>query len=239
MNLRAQNLVKSYNKKKVVKGISLNVSLGEIVGLLGPNGAGKSTTFNMIIGFVVPEEGSVYIDSVDITRKPVYMRARLGLGYLAQEPTIFRELTVEDNLVAILERTVKDKKEIHSRVEMLLKEFNIERLKKQKAYTLSGGEKRRLEVARVMINNPKIIMLDEPFVGIDPITVGELKKIIKYLKNKNIGVLISDHNVRETLSIVDRAYLVYSGEVLVEGKAEDLISDPKAREFYLGHDFKL
>ncbi|HOL63550.1 MAG TPA: LPS export ABC transporter ATP-binding protein, partial [Elusimicrobiales bacterium] len=185
------------------------------------------------------EEGSVYIDSVDITRKPVYMRARLGLGYLAQKPTIFRELTVEDNLVAILERTVKDKKEIHSRVEMLLKEFNIERLKKQKAYTLSGGEKRRLEVARVMINNPKIIMLDEPFVGIDPITVGELKKIIKYLKNKNIGVLISDHNVRETLSIVDRAYLVYSGEVLVEGKAEDLISDPKAREFYLGHDFKL
>ena len=239
MNLRTENLVKMYGKKTVVKGISLNVSLGEIVGLLGPNGAGKSTTFNMIIGFVIPDGGKVFIDDMEITEKPVYYRARAGIGYLAQEPTIFRELSVEDNLVAILERSVEDRKEISRRVDGLLREFDIEKLRKQKAHTLSGGEKRRLEVARVMINNPKIIMLDEPFVGIDPITVSELKKIIRYLKEKNIGVLISDHNVRETLSIVDRAYLIYKGEVVVCGDAGELAQDAKARELYLGVDFKM
>jgi lipopolysaccharide export system ATP-binding protein len=239
MNLYSQNLVKIYNKKRVVNNISIKVSSNEIVGLLGPNGAGKSTTFNMLMGFIKPDEGKVFLEEMDITNLPVYKRARLGIGYLAQEPTVFRELSVEENLIAILERIEKDKKKIISVVDLLLKEFSISHLRKQKAYTLSGGEKRRLEVARVMINSPKIIMLDEPFVGIDPITVEDLKKIIKYLKGKGIGVLISDHNVRETLSIVDRAYLIYKGEVLIEGDANKLINDPKAREVYLGKEFKI
>ncbi|MBP7796255.1 MAG: LPS export ABC transporter ATP-binding protein [Elusimicrobiales bacterium] len=239
MKLYSRGLVKIYNKRRVVNGVSIEVAQGEIVGLLGPNGAGKSTTFNMMIGFTIPDEGQVFIDNTEITDKPVYQRARLGVGYLAQEPTIFRELSVEDNLRAIVERTVKDKNIIADKVERLLREFSIEKLRKQKAYTLSGGEKRRLEVARVMINDPKIIMLDEPFVGIDPITVSELKKIIQYLKEKNIGILISDHNVRETLSIVNRAYLIYMGEILVQGTADTLINDPKAKEFYLGADFKM
>jgi len=239
MKLYSQNLVKIYNKKRVVNNISIKVSSNEIVGLLGPNGAGKSTTFNMLMGFIKPDEGKVFLEEMDITNLPVYKRARLGIGYLAQEPTVFRELSVEENLIAILERIEKDKKKIISVVDLLLKEFSISHLRKQKAYTLSGGEKRRLEVARVMINSPKIIMLDEPFVGIDPITVEDLKKIIKYLKDKGIGVLISDHNVRETLSIVDRAYLIYKGEVLIEGDANKLINDPKAREVYLGKEFKI
>lgn len=239
MKLEAKNLVKIYNKKMVVKGISLNIGEGEIVGVLGPNGAGKSTTFNMMIGFIKPDDGKIYLDNFDITDKPVYMRARYGIGYLAQEPTVFRELTVEDNLIAIIERKTANKDEISKKVDALLKEFGIEKLRRQKAYTLSGGEKRRLEVARVMINDPKIIMLDEPFVGIDPITVSELKKIIKYLKGKNIGILISDHNVRETLSIVDRAYLIYNGEIIVEGNSKKLIEDPKAKECYLGYDFQI
>jgi len=239
MKLYSQNLVKIYNKKRVVNNISIKVSSNEIVGLLGPNGAGKSTTFNMLMGFIKPDEGKVFLEEMDITNLPVYKRARLGIGYLAQEPTVFRELSVEENLIAILERIEKDKKKIISVVDLLLKEFSISHLRKQKAYTLSGGEKRRLEVARVMINSPKIIMLDEPFVGIDPITVEDLKKIIKYLKGKGIGVLISDHNVRETLSIVDRAYLIYKGEVLIEGDANKLISDPKAREVYLGNEFRI
>jgi lipopolysaccharide export system ATP-binding protein len=239
MKLYSQNLVKIYNKKRVVNNISIKVSSNEIVGLLGPNGAGKSTTFNMLMGFIKPDEGKVFLEEMDITNLPVYKRARLGIGYLAQEPTVFRELSVEENLIAILERIEKDKKKIISVVDLLLKEFSISHLRKQKAYTLSGGEKRRLEVARVMINSPKIIMLDEPFVGIDPITVEDLKKIIKYLKGKGIGVLISDHNVRETLSIVDRAYLIYKGEVLIEGDANKLINDPKAREVYLGNEFRI
>ncbi|MEF3280185.1 MAG: LPS export ABC transporter ATP-binding protein [Elusimicrobiota bacterium] len=239
MKLETKKLVKIYNKKRVVNGISISISSGEIVGLLGPNGAGKSTTFNMIIGFIEPDEGKVFLDERDISLEPVYKRARLGLGYLAQEPTIFRELTVEENLIAIIERNEKDKKIINDRASDLLKEFSIEHLKKQKASTLSGGEKRRLEVARVMVNNPKIIMLDEPFVGIDPITVNDLKNIIKHLKKKGIGILISDHNVRETLSIVDRAYLIYRGEVLVEGDSKKLTADERARKFYLGDDFSL
>ncbi len=239
MELRTENLVKSYNKKRVVKGVSLYIKNGEVVGLLGPNGAGKSTTFNMMIGFVIPDEGNVFVDRVDVTKMPVYIRARLGIGYLAQEPTIFRDLTVEENLIAIGERKIKDKNELNLKVEKLLTEFNILNLRKQKASTLSGGEKRRLEVARVMINEPKIIMLDEPFVGIDPITVSELKKIINYLKEKGIGILITDHNVRETISIVERVYLMYNGEIIFNGNSSELIKDEKAIQFYLGSEFKI
>ncbi|PIS47757.1 MAG: LPS export ABC transporter ATP-binding protein [Elusimicrobia bacterium CG08_land_8_20_14_0_20_51_18] len=239
MKLHSKSLEKSYGRKKVVAGISLEINSGEIVGLLGPNGAGKSTTFNMLVGFTEPEDGKVYLDGEDLTGRPMYERARMGIGYLAQEATVFRGLTVEDNLRAILERIVKDEREINKRIDELLKEFSIEKLRKQKASTLSGGEKRRLEVARVMINDPKIILLDEPFVGIDPITVSDLKNIIKLLKSKRLGVLISDHNVKETLSITDRSYLIYQGEILIEGDAEKLINDPRARELYLGWDFKM
>jgi len=239
MKLSAKDIEKYYSRKKVVKGISLEINSGEIVGLLGPNGAGKTTTFSILIGFIFPDSGNVYLDKEKITEKPMYERARMGIGYLAQEATAFRNLSVEDNLRIILERSVKDEKIINQKIDDLLNEFSITHLRKQKAYSLSGGEKRRLEVARVMINNPKIILLDEPFVGIDPITVSDLKKIIKYLKSKNVGILLSDHNVRETLSITDRSYLIYSGEILIEGDSETLINDPKARELYLGWDFKL
>jgi len=193
----------------------------------------------MLVGFLEPDSGKVFIDGKDVSSMPMYLRARGGIGYLAQEPTVFRGLTVEDNLVAILERTTSDKPALTSRVDSLLTEFGLMKLKKQKAWTLSGGEKRRLEVARVMINEPRIILLDEPFVGIDPITVSELKNIIRHLKDKGIGVLITDHNVRETLSITDRSYLIYEGRILIEGTAEVLLNDPKAREFYLGWDFKM
>jgi lipopolysaccharide export system ATP-binding protein len=239
MKLVSINLVKIYNKRRVVNNVSINIESSEIVGLLGPNGAGKSTTFNMLMGFIKPDEGKIFLDDKDITELPVYKRARLGIGYLAQEPTVFRELTVEENLIAVIERVEKDRRKIMERVDKLLKEFSLINLRKQYAYNLSGGEKRRLEVARVMINSPQIIMLDEPFVGIDPITVEELKKIIHYLKEKGVGILISDHNVRETLSVVDRAYLIYRGEILIEGDANTLANDPKARELYLGESFKL
>jgi lipopolysaccharide export system ATP-binding protein len=239
MKLVSINLVKIYNKKRVVNNVSINIESSEIVGLLGPNGAGKSTTFNMLMGFIKPDEGKIFLDDKDITELPVYKRARLGIGYLAQEPTVFRELTVEENLIAVIERVEKDRRKIMERVDKLLKEFSLINLRKQYAYSLSGGEKRRLEVARVMINSPQIIMLDEPFVGIDPITVEELKKIIHYLKEKGVGILISDHNVRETLSVVDRAYLIYRGEILIEGDGNTLANDPKARELYLGESFKL
>jgi len=239
MKLSAKDIEKYYSRKKVVKGISLEINSGEIVGLLGPNGAGKTTTFNILVGFISPNDGDVYLDKEKITDKPMYERARMGIGYLAQEATVFRNLSVEDNLRIILERTIKDEKLINQKIDNLLNEFSISRLRKQKAYSLSGGEKRRLEVARVMVNNPKIILLDEPFVGIDPITVGDLKKIIKYLKSKDVGVLLSDHNVRETLSITDRSYLIYSGEILIEGSSDALLNDSRARELYLGWDFKL
>lgn len=239
MKLIAKEIVKFYSRKKAVKGITVEVNSGEIVGLLGPNGAGKTTTFNILVGFIEPSEGKVFLNEVDITNKPMYERARMGIGYLAQEATVFRGLSVEDNLRIILERTEKDEKIISEKIDKLLKEFSIEHLRKQKASTLSGGEKRRLEVARVMINSPKIILLDEPFVGIDPITVSDLKKIIKHLKSMNIGILISDHNVKETLSVTDRSYLIYSGEILLEGTSEKLINDQKARELYLGFDFKM
>lgn len=239
MELRCELLEKSFNRRKVVNGIGLRIKSGEVCGLLGPNGAGKTTTFHMLVGFLSPDSGKVFIDGRDVSRTPMYLRARGGLGYLAQEPTVFRGLTVEENLAAILERTTKDRAALSARVEALLAEFGLTKLKKQKAWSLSGGEKRRLEVARVMINEPRIILLDEPFVGIDPITVSELKKIILHLKDKGIGVLITDHNVRETLSITDRSYLIYNGQLLIEGPAAVLLNDPKARELYLGWDFKM
>ncbi len=239
MKLECSLLEKSFSRRQVVNGISLNINSGEVCGLLGPNGAGKTTTFHMLVGFLEPDGGQVRIDGRDATKESMYQRARGGIGYLAQEPTVFRGLTVAQNLEAILERTTPDRKVIRERVEALLGEFGLLRLKDQKAWTLSGGEKRRLEVARVMINDPKIILLDEPFVGIDPITVSDLKKIILHLKDKGIGVLITDHNVRETLSITDRSYLIHNGQILIDGDANTLLNDPKAREFYLGWDFKL
>jgi lipopolysaccharide export system ATP-binding protein len=239
MRLEAREIRKTYGERMVVKGLSLRVDSGEIVGLLGPNGAGKTTTFYSLAGFVTPEEGAILIDGEDVTKLPMYARARLGLGYLAQEPTVFKGLTVEENLRAVLERTVEGKMEQMRRVKALLEEFGLWDLRRQKAWTLSGGEKRRLEVARAMIRQPKLIMLDEPFVGIDPITVGELKDIIRKLVKQGIGVLITDHNVRETLPIIDRAYLIYDGRILVEGSAQNLLADPKARELYLGKDFTI
>ena len=239
MRLAARQIVKNYGQRRVVKGLSLKVRSGEIVGLLGPNGAGKTTTFYSLVGFVRPDGGAILIDEHDVTRQPMYERARKGLGYLAQEPTVFRGLSVEDNLLAILERTMEDDEARHARVKSLLEEFHLWRLRAQKAWTLSGGEKRRLEVARAMIQDPKIILLDEPFVGIDPITVGELKDTIFSLRDRGIGILITDHNVRETLPIIERAYLIFDGQIIKEGSSQELIDDPKARELYLGHDFQM
>jgi lipopolysaccharide export system ATP-binding protein len=239
MRLSARDIRKAYGQRQVVQGVSLEVSSGEIVGLLGPNGAGKTTTFYSLAGFITPESGVIAIDGEDVTALPMYARARRGLGYLAQEPTVFRGLTVEENLRAILERTVPSRLEQMRKVKELLEEFGLWELRRQKAWTLSGGEKRRLEVARAMINDPKIIMLDEPFVGIDPITVTDLKNMISALKERGIGILITDHNVRETLPIIERAYLIFDGKILVEGTSRQLLEDPKARELYLGHDFKI
>ncbi|MDD5627880.1 MAG: LPS export ABC transporter ATP-binding protein [Elusimicrobia bacterium] len=239
MKLSAGDIRKSYGDRQVVQGVTLEVSSGEIVGLLGPNGAGKTTTFYSLAGFITPESGVIAIDDEDVTALPMYARARRGLGYLAQEPTVFRGLSVEENLRAVLERTVPSRLEQMRRVKDLLEEFGLWELRRQKAWTLSGGEKRRLEVARAMISDPKIIMLDEPFVGIDPITVGDLKTMISALKDRGIGILITDHNVRETLPIIERAYLIFDGKILVEGNSKQLLEDPKARELYLGHDFKI
>ena len=239
MKLEAREIRKTYGERMVVKGVTLNVGSGEIVGLLGPNGAGKTTTFYSLAGFVTPEEGQILIDGEDVTALPMYERARRGLGYLAQEPTVFKGLTVEENLRAVLERMVDGKLEQMRRVKELLEEFGLWDMRRQKAWTLSGGEKRRLEVARCMIGNPKLIMLDEPFVGIDPITVGELKAIIRKIVSQGIGVLITDHNVRETLPIIDRAYLIYDGRIIVDGTAKHLIDDTQARDLYLGKDFKI
>ncbi len=239
MKLEAKELRKFYGKREVVKGISLSVSSGEIVGLLGPNGAGKTTTFYSLAGFIRPDGGAILMDKNDVTALPMYARARQGLGYLAQEPTVFRGLTVEENLRAILERTVKNRFEQMRRVKALLEEFGLWKLRRQLALRLSGGEKRRLECARAMINEPKLIMLDEPFVGIDPITVSDLKALIEKLRDQGLGVLITDHNVREALPILDRAYLIYDGQILIEGTAKQLLDDPKARELYLGKDFTI
>ena len=237
--LETNNLVKIYGGRRVVDGLSISVRRSEVVGLLGPNGAGKTTTFYMAVGIVRPDEGSIVFDQEDITRKPIHERCRLGMGYLSQESSIFRKLTVEENIMAILETLPIGPRERRRRLHALLEELNITYLAKSKAYTLSGGERRRLEITRALVTNPSFILLDEPFSGIDPIVVAEAQEIIKDLKNRGLGILLTDHNVRETLSITDRAYLIAEGRVLISGSAEQLINDPKARQIYLGEKFTM
>lgn len=237
--LRSEELVKIYRKRKVVNRVSINVRQGEIVGLLGPNGAGKTTTFYMITGIVKPNSGRIFIDDQDITRLPMYKRARMGIGYLSQEPSIFRRLTVEQNIMAILETLPLTKQQRKERLEELLDELNIAYIAKNKAYTLSGGERRRVEITRALVTQPNFMLLDEPFSGVDPIAVEEIQNIVQRLKEKGIGVLITDHNVHETLAITDRAYLLYEGVVLKSGTAEYLANDPEAIKLYLGDKFKL
>jgi len=223
----------------VVNGVSISVKQGEIVGLLGPNGAGKTTTFYMTVGLVKPYSGSVYIDDTEITTWPMYRRARVGIGYLSQEPSIFSKLTVEDNLVSIAQLLIASKVQRREKIELLLEDFGLIKLRKQISATLSGGEKRRLEIARALIVDPKFLLLDEPFVGIDPITVDDIQKVVKKLKSRGLGVLITDHNVRETLEIIDRAYVIYDGGILVEGNARDLLGNQEAKKVYLGDNFKM
>ena len=237
--LEARNLVKSYNGRRVVDGLTISVRRSEIVGLLGPNGAGKTTTFYMAVGIVPPDEGQIIFDQEDITRKPIHERCRLGMGYLSQEASIFRKLTVEENIMAILETLPISPRERERRLQSLLEELKIAHLSKSKAYTLSGGERRRLEITRALVTNPSFILLDEPFSGIDPIVVAEAQEIIRDLKERGLGILLTDHNVRETLSITDRAYLIADGRVLMSGTAADLINDPKARKIYLGEKFTM
>lgn len=239
MSLIATNLQKTYGSRKVVKGISLEVSKGEIVGLLGPNGAGKTTTFYMIVGLVQSDAGTVTMNGNNLTGLAMYLRARSGLGYLSQEPSIFRQLSVEDNLRAILEHQRGSKAEKEKRVDELLEEFGLTRLRKQMASTLSGGEKRRCEIARALTTNPEILLLDEPFVGIDPITVADIQGMLQSLKKRGLGIVISDHNVQATLEIVDRASIVFDGRILTEGTSEKLLTDPEARRVYLGEKFKI
>jgi len=237
--LEVDNLTKSYGNKTVVKGVSLSVKRGEIVGLLGPNGAGKTTTFYMVVGIISPEEGQILFDNRDITYTPIHVRAKFGIGYLSQEPSVFRKLTVEENIMAILETLPLQRLERLKRLDQLLEELNISHLRKSKAYTLSGGETRRLEITRALVTNPSFLLLDEPFSGIDPIVVGEAKEIITELRDKGMGILVTDHNVRETLSITDRAYLISEGKIMISGTADDLINHKEAREIYLGKDFKM
>lgn len=237
--LEVKGLSKSYDKREVVKGVDIVVKRGEIVGLLGPNGAGKTTTFYMVVGIVPPNRGTIKFDNHDITNLPIHERARYGIGYLSQEASIFRKLTVEDNIMAILETLPVGFSERRRRLRSLLEELNISHLAKNKAYTLSGGERRRLEITRALVTNPSFILLDEPFSGIDPIVVNEAQEIIKELKERGLGILLTDHNVRETLSITDRAYLIADGKILIAGTAQELIDNPKAREIYLGERFKM
>lgn len=237
--LETTGLVKEYGARRVVGGVDINVKRGEIVGLLGPNGAGKTTTFYMITGIVAPDQGKIVFDRQDITKMPLHMRARYGIGYLSQEPSIFRKLTVEENIMAILETLGFSPRERKRRCDELLNELKITHLRKNRAYTLSGGEKRRVEITRALVTNPLFILLDEPFSGIDPIAVAECQEIIKDLKAKGLGILLTDHNVRETLTITDRAYLMAGGKILISGTKDDLISSPKAREIYLGEKFTM
>lgn len=237
--LRTEKLVKEYRGRRVVNGVSIAVGAGEIVGLLGPNGAGKTTSFNIVVGLVKPDSGRVLLKQRDITSIPMHKRARLGIGYLTQEPSIFRKLTVEQNILAILETLRLRRQERQTRLKYLLDELDLTRLSSSKAYSLSGGEKRRLEITRALVTSPKLLLLDEPFSGIDPIAVYEVQKIVRRLKERGLGILITDHNVRETLKLVDRAYLIHKGEVVYEGVAEELVNDPKAREIYLGPEFNL
>jgi lipopolysaccharide export system ATP-binding protein len=237
--LSTNHLVKAYSQRRVVDGVSVGVAAGQIVGLLGPNGAGKTTTFNMVVGIVKPDEGSVQFETHNITRLPMHKRARLGIGYLTQEPSIFRKLTVEQNILAILETCKIGSQERAIRLKYLLDELDLARLAKSKAYTLSGGEKRRLEITRALVTSPRLLLLDEPFSGIDPIAVYEVQKIIRRLKERGLGILITDHNVRETLKLVDRAYLIHKGQVIYEGGGPEMSNDPKAREIYLGPEFNM
>jgi lipopolysaccharide export system ATP-binding protein len=239
MRLHTSKLVKRYRNRTVVKRVSIEVEQGEIVGLLGPNGAGKTTTFYMIVGLISPNEGKIFIDDRDITREPVYKRARLGIGYLSQEASVFRKLSVEDNLYAVLEMSDLSKDEQMERAEELLREFGLERIRKSLGIQLSGGERRRTEIARALALSPRFILLDEPFAGVDPIAVEDIQEIVSSLKNKNIGILITDHNVHETLSITDRAYLLYEGNILKSGSADDLAQDEQVRRVYLGKKFEL
>jgi len=237
--LRAEDLVKYYGKKRVVNDVSIEIRQGEIVGLLGPNGAGKTTTFYMITGMIRQKSGKVFISDRDISHYPMYRRARMGIGYLSQEPSVFRRLSVEENIMAILQTLRISRKERKKRLEELLDELGLKKLRKNKAYTLSGGERRKVEITRALVTHPRFILLDEPFAGIDPIAVEEIQRIVVDLKKKNIGVLITDHNVHETLSITDRAYLLFEGKILKSGTAEFLANDEDARKLYLGDKFKL
>ena len=237
--LRAESLVRDYGKWRVVNGVTVTVQRGEVVGLLGPNGAGKTTSFYMIVGLLRPTSGRIYMDGTDITEEPVYRRARRGLGYLAQEPSVFRRLTVRENVLAILETMPLTKKERETRLEQLLADLNLTHLANREANRLSGGERRRVEITRALVRQPSYMLLDEPFVGIDPIAVSEIQDIVAHLRDRGLGVLITDHNVRETLRITDRAYIMYEGKILLQGTAEELASDSKAREIYLGERFTL
>lgn len=237
--LRAEHLLKKYKKRIVVDDVSVSVFQGEIVGLLGPNGAGKSTTFYMIVGMIRPNEGKVFLNEKDITRLPMYKRARAGVGYLTQEASVFRTMSVRDNILSVLQMTSFSVKEQHERTDKLMEEFSLTHIAKSKGFMLSGGERRRTEIARAMATDPKFILLDEPFAGIDPIAVEDIMEIVKQLKYRNIGVLITDHNVHETLSITDRSYLLFEGKILKAGSAEELANDPEARRLYLGEGFKL
>ncbi len=235
--IRTQDLVKIYGKKKVVKQVSIEVRQGEIVGLLGPNGAGKTTTFHMIIGLIKANGGHVFIDDVDITKMPMYKRARMGLSYLSQEPSVFSKLTVKQNVMAILETQNYTKKERQTILKEALDELDLTKLSNQKAYSLSGGERRKLEITRSLITKPKFLFLDEPFSGVDPLAVSDIQDIIRKLQKKNIGILITDHNVVDTLQITDRAYIIYEGRVLLSGTSRELVNDPQARKIYLGERF--
>jgi lipopolysaccharide export system ATP-binding protein len=239
MILRAENLNKFYGTRQVVKGVSVEVNQGEIVGLLGPNGAGKTTSFYMIVGFIKPNSGAVYLDNEDITHLAMYKRAQNGIGYLPQEPSVFRKLSVEDNIRAVLEMTTLSVEEQKDKLESLLGEFNLHKVRKSNGDTLSGGERRRTEIARALATSPNFILLDEPFAGIDPIAVEDIQYIVAKLKTKNIGILITDHNVQETLSITDRAYLMFEGSILKAGTAEELAADEMVRKVYLGKHFEL
>ena len=237
--LTTEHLVKAYHGRRVVDAVSISVRAGEIVGLLGPNGAGKTTTFNMVVGLVKPDRGAVKFQGRGIANLAMHRRARLGIGYLTQEPSVFRKLTVEQNILAILETCILSRDERQVRLKYLLEELDLTPLAKNKAYTLSGGEKRRLEITRALVTSPRLMLLDEPFSGIDPIAVYEVQKIVRRLKERGLGILITDHNVRETLKLIDRGYIIHKGQVLVEGASEFLANDPKAREIYLGPEFNL
>ena len=239
MTIKAQKLIKKYNKEKVVDEVDLTVDRGEIVGLLGPNGAGKTTTFYMILGLINPDGGTIFFDQHNISSLPVYKRARMGIGYLPQEASIFRKLTVGENLKAILEYRDITPEEIEKNIKELLEEFHIESLRDRKGFQLSGGERRRVEIARALAANPSFILLDEPFAGVDPIAVNDIQEIIRYLKERGLGVLITDHSVRETLSITDRAYIMHEGKILLSGTSEEIAENEQARKFYLGDKFKI